>query len=99
MGAFLTILLITGYYQLARRRMCWKQENDVLNSAVTDLIVQNCFGEIVGYLADYFNLEFQFIPFYDFLNKKFVKDFNLINNFVLMNLYYLIMGDTWPRSI
>ena len=50
-------MLITGYYQLARKRMCWEQENDVLNSAVPDLIVQNCFDKIIGYLAGNFNLD------------------------------------------
>lgn len=37
--------------------MCWEQENDVLNSAVPDLIVQNCFDKIIGYLAGNFNLD------------------------------------------
>ena len=47
-------LLILGYTFVPQRCMYWQQENDVFNYAVVDLLLRNCFEEILRYshLAD-----------------------------------------------
>ena len=87
--------------------MFWEQENDALNSAVSNWMAQNCFDKILRYflLVDNFNLGEnvsvpKVTPSYGLLKKKFAEALinNLINNFVWMDLCYLIMGDIWPNS-
>lgn len=50
MRAFITILLISGYLVVPRRRMMWQQSEDVQNSAVFQLMNRDRFDEILRYL-------------------------------------------------
>ena len=64
--------------------MYWEQENDALNSAVSDWMAQNCFDKILWYflLVDNFNLDengsvSKVTPSYDLFKKKFAEAFQL----------------------
>ena len=59
MRAFITILLIIVYNSLTKKRMWWEQESDVLNCAISVLMSQNQFDEVLRflYLTDNYNLQ------------------------------------------
>ena len=57
--AFITILLVSGYVDLPRRRMYWENNEDTQNTTVSSLLSPNQFDEIMKnlHLADNSNLD------------------------------------------
>lgn len=47
---FLTVLIISGYVPVPRRRMYWEYSDDVVNSAISSSMSRNEFEEILRYL-------------------------------------------------
>ncbi len=82
MYRLITILLISGYCQLPRRRMYWELANDVHNEIVASIKRRNRFEELMRYfhLANNDELDSsdkfaKLRPFFDMLNDKFLKAF------------------------
>ena len=48
--AFLSALVISGYIFVPRRRMYWEQAPDLFNGALSRLLTQNRFREILRYI-------------------------------------------------
>ena len=87
MRAFIAILLISGYSVVPQRRMMWEQSEDVHKSAVSQPINRYRFNKILQYLplADNKNLaagnKFAKVrPFYEMMNERFLKSFQLEKN-------------------
>ena len=74
---FIAMLLITGYNQLPRRKMYWKNAEDVLNPAMSNAMSRNRFEELLSvlHLSDNMNLaqndKFAKVrPFYELIAKR-----------------------------
>ena len=80
--AFLAILPISGYTPPPFCQMYWEQAPDVSNSAVSDILTQNRFEEILGYLHLADNAKLiqgdklaKVRPFYIMMNQRFLNAF------------------------
>lgn len=80
MKVFISILLLSGYNTLPRRRLYWSMEPDVRNELIASSMRRNRFDEIMKHLhaADNTNLdrEDKFAkvrPILDILNERFLK--------------------------
>ena len=86
---------------MPKKLMYTERVKDVLNCAVSDLMAQNGFDEILRYLHlagnSNLNENEKLAKVFDHSTICWIlclfKLFNLMNNFVLTNLYYLTMGD------
>ena len=86
-GAFIAILLVSGYSTVPRRRMYWSNDDDVRNEAIANAMTRDRFSTLVRYihLCDNSNLDpgdkFSKVrPLISLLNERFLLYFQKQQN-------------------